>query len=141
MESFESYIEKFVTNAENVTYEKAATFAEIRRANDFFLRENELSDILAEKFSDRISDIAIYLESEKARVRRSVAYLLLGKMKPSREITERAIRVLEEYACKARGDETLNARGFLLAFTKDHNYETTAANDISLTSSLKKKYL
>ena len=141
MESFEFYISEFVSNADAVTYEKAVTYSEIRRVSELFSKEEELSSVLAHSFSDRISDIASYLDDERVRVRRSVAYLLLGKMDVPDEIYEKAIRVLEEYALNAKGDETLMARGFLLALAESHGAKTTAADDISLMSSLKSKYI
>jgi hypothetical protein len=141
MESFEFYISAFVSNAEGVTYEKAVTYAEIRRVSELFSKEEELSSVLAHSFSDRISEIASYLDDERARVRRSVAYLLLGKMDAPNEIYEKAIHVLEEYALNAKGDETLMARGFLLALESSRGTRTTAADDVSLMSSLKSKYI
>lgn len=140
MESFELYMDEFISNAERVTYEKASTYAEIRKANDCFLREEELAGIISDGFPDRVSDIASHLECENARVRRSVAYLLLGKMDSSDEIVKRAITVLEDYANIAKGDETLMARGFLLAYAKRHRTETGVTEDISLLGSLRKKY-
>lgn len=141
MESFEFYMSEFISNAENVTYEKSSTYAEIRRSNDYFLKEEELSTILSDRFADRVSDIASHLGDENARVRRSVAYLLLGKMKPSDKTIQTAMRTLEEYADNARGDEALMARGFLLAYADKRHMDTSAAVAVSLMSSLRKKYI
>jgi hypothetical protein len=57
------------------------------------------------------------------------------------EIYEKAIHVLEEYALNAKDDETLMARGFLLALESSRGTRTTAADDVSLMSSLKSKYI
>ena len=141
METFEYYISEFISNAKGVTYEGSSTYAEIRRSNDRFLREEELSLTISESFSDRITDVASYLDDKDARVRRSIAYLLLGKMNPPDEIAKIAIRVLEDYANAARGDETLMARGFLLAYGSKHRTNTRASDDVSLMSTLKKKYI
>lgn len=141
METFETYISEFISNAESVTYERSSTYAEIRRTNDHFVREAELSRLIAESFPEKTEDIAAYLDSESARVRRSVAYLLLGKMESSDETAKRAVAVLEGYATTAKGDETLMARGFLIAYGNRHGITTKAADDVSLMSSLKKRYI
>ena len=140
MENFEDLLNEFISNAEYVNYLSASTYADIRRSNEFYQKEEALSNKIAECFYDRCEEIAVYLKSPNARVRRSTAYLLLGKMEPSRDIAEEAISVLAEYACSSGGDETLNARGFLLAYDKKHGTDSHAYDDVSLLSSLKKKY-